>query len=393
MHFSARTPRSLEPNALSRLIEARRRSGARLVDLTESNPTRAGIRYPEDEVLGALSPRGALRYAPNPRGLRLARDAVASYYAGADVDVDPDHIVLTASTSEAYTFLFKLLCEPGDRVAVPVPSYPLFEHLARVECVVPEPYPLVREGRWRIDFDALSAAADDARLRAVVVVSPNNPTGSSLSPADRERLVSLCAERGLAIVCDEVFADFAIPSPARVRTMAGEDRALTFALSGLSKIAALPQLKLGWIVASGPGPALSEAFARLEFIADLFLSVASPVQHALPRLLELAPAVRREIVARTSANRDWLVEELLRDPAWRIVSEPAGWYAVLEGPRVVSEEEMTTALLEREGVLMHPGYFFDFEGDGLYVASLLAPEEDFREGIRRFLTLFAELSG
>lgn len=391
--FSTRTPADLAPNRLSAAIARKRAAGARLIDLTESNPTRAGIEYPSDRILATLATPQGLRYAPDARGLDVARTAVAHYYAARGIAVDPDSVLLTASTSEAYALLFKLLADPGDAVLVPVPSYPLFEHLARVEGVEPIPYPLAFDGRWRIDADAVRERITTG-TRAIVVVSPNNPTGSTLKRDELDALVALAAEHDLAIVCDEVFSDYVTrDDPRRVRSVAETSTVLTFALNGLSKIAGLPQLKLGWIVANGPPSVLDEALERLEFAADLFLSVATPVQHALPALLALAPEVRQRILDRVSTNRAWLEARIGPDSVFRVLQAEGGWYAVVRVPRVVAEEQLVLDLLEHHDVVVHPGYFFDFEQDGMLVLSLLPPADLFREGSARALEYVERLCG
>jgi aspartate/methionine/tyrosine aminotransferase len=383
--FSSRTPSDLRPNRLALALERKRALGAPVIDLTESNPTRAAFDYPADAILGALAAPAGMRYEPDPRGMASARRAVSRYYAARGAWVDPEHVVLTASTSEAYALLFKLLMGPGDHVLIPEPSYPLFDHLARAESVVPSPYPLAYDGAWRVDMPALWDAAGD-RARAIVVVSPNNPTGSCLTERELAGLVVLCAERGLGLICDEVFGDYvAAAVPSRVRTVAGTEGALTFALSGLSKVAALPQLKAGWIAVSGPAPLRDEALARLEFLADLFLSVSTPVQVALPRLLEFAPAVADQVRARISGNRAWLEARLGPDHPVRALPAEGGWYAVLRVPRVLPEEDLVLGLLEDADVLVHPGYFFDFEREGWLVVSLLPPDDAFAEGMARVL--------
>ncbi len=300
--FSSRLQWDSQPNPLSILLAEKRRSGAAILDLTESNPTRAALDYPGGELLAALADPRALQYDPDPRGLLAAREAVAEYYAQRGVDVPASRILLTASTSEAYSYLFKLLADPGDEILVPRPSYPLFDYLAAMESVRVRQYPLRYDGVWHIDFDAL-ASAITPRTRAIVVVNPNNPTGSYLKRAEWERLQSF----GLPILSDEVFSDFAFaPDPARVATLAGSSDALTFSMSGLSKIAGLPQMKLGWIVAGGPDHAA--ALEGLEWIADTFLSVATPVQWALPRILAASAAVQEQIRQRTRANLECLME-------------------------------------------------------------------------------------
>jgi alanine-synthesizing transaminase len=379
--FSRRTPPDLAPTRFAELLSSKRAAGRPLLDLTESNPTRAGFEYPERDVLHALADSSALRYEPIPKGIPAAREAVAAYYRARGVDVSPDRIVLTASTSEAYSLLFKLLGEPGDSVLVPTPSYPLFEHLARAESVLPVPYPLEYDARWHVDFEELVARLDE-RSRAVVVVNPNNPTGSCLRRYELDRLVDLCRERGLALVCDEVFSDFTIGVDSRrVASLAGETRALTFALSGLSKIAGLPQLKLGWIVVGGPVDVVDEAVARLEFLADLYLSVATPVQLALPRLLELAPVMRDRITRRIESNRAYLEAQASGESVCRVLSSDGGWYSVVRIPRILSEEEIVLDLLDRFDLVVHPGYFFDFASEGWLVLSLITKPETFERGV------------
>lgn len=381
--FSQRVPATLVSNRLTALLESRLRSGDGVIDLTESNPTRAGFGYDSQKILKALANSRSLLYEPDPRGLEVARRAVSGYYQRRGVELLLERIFLTASTSEAYAFLFKLLCDPGDQVLVPAPSYPLFEHLVTVEAATACTYRLYYDGDWHIDFDSLLSALRD-NTRAVVLVSPNNPTGSCLKRRELERLSRLCLERGLAIICDEVFADYCYrEDPDRVATVAGNSGALTFALSGLSKIAGLPQLKLSWIVASGPDGLLEQALARLEFISDLFLSVAAPVQHALETLLAEASGLQRQLLARICSNRQRLTEAL-RGTAASLLRSEAGWYAIIRVPNIGSEEEMALELLE-QGVLVHPGYFFDFEMDGLLVVSLIVEPERFQKALERIL--------
>jgi alanine-synthesizing transaminase len=358
--FSSRLDWSLEPNKLSALLKTKHH----VLDLTESNPTRAGFEYPAEEILAALSDARALRYEPDPRGLLSAREAVAEYYG----DVPASRILLTASTSEAYAYLFKLLCDPGDEILSPRPSYPLFEFLAGLESVRMVQYPLRYDGAWHIDFDFL-ARAITPRTRAIVVVNPNNPTGSFLKREEWSRLEQF----GIPILSDEVFSDYAFspaprpPSPSVLR----------FSMSGLSKIAALPQMKLGWIVAAGPGH--EAALARLELIADTYLSVATPVQIALPSLLAASVAVREQIITRTRANL-----ALLKSVAQPLHLE-GGWYAILQVPRTRSEEDWALDLLARRDVLVQPGFFYDFESEAFLVLSLLPPPEIFAEALHRLV--------
>jgi aspartate/methionine/tyrosine aminotransferase len=382
--FSSRLNWSLRPNRLSALLEERRKSGAQVLDLTESNPTRAGLIYPEAEILAALSDASALRYHPSPRGLDTARDAVAAYYRDRGTQIPVENVLLTASTSEAYAYLFKLLANPGDEILAPRPSYPLFEFLAGLESVHIRQYPLRYDGIWHVDFDALEQAITP-RTRGIVVVNPNNPTGSFLKRAELDRLDSLAADRGLAILSDEVFRDYAFGENAeRVSTLAGNRRALTFSMSGLSKIAGLPQMKLGWIVSCGQGS--EEALDALELIADTYLSVSTPVQVALPRLLALSSAVMQQIRERTASNLRRL-RGLTQDSPATLLKTEGGWYAVLQVPRTRSEEEWALTLLDECGVLVQPGFFFDFEAEAFLVVSLLPEPAAFTEGVSRLRSI------
>ena len=383
--FSSRFHWDFRPNRITQAIEARRRAGALLLDLTQSNPTRAGLLYPPD-ILRAFEDEGALVYHPAPAGARPAREAVSAYYSVRGSDVPPERILLTASTSEAYAYLFKLLCNPGDQVLVPRPSYPLFEFLANMESVEVAQYPLAYHGGWGIDVDAV-AAAITGRTRAVVLVNPNNPTGSYVKRAELAGLVRLCAERGLALISDEVFADFSLSSdPDRVRTLAEVEDCLAFSMSGLSKIAGLPQMKLGWIVASGPADLRREAMERLEWIADTYLSVSTPVQCAAARLLAAGETVQRQIRERCARNLVF-ARETLAGTAANLLAVEGGWYITLQVPRIRSEEEWTLELIERESVLVQPGYFYDFESEAFLIVSLLTEDAVFRQGLERLRRL------
>ena len=378
--FSSRLNWSQRPNRLSALLAEKRRSGTHVLDLTESNPTRAGLAYPEAEILAALADANALRYEPSPRGLETARESVAAYYRDRGTNIPAENILLTASTSEAYAYLFKLLGNPGDEILAPRPSYPLFEFLADLESVRIRQYPLRYDGVWHTDFDALQQAITP-RTRAIVVVNPNNPTGSFLKRAELDVLDRLAADHGLAILSDEVFRDYAFREDAgRAATLAGDRRALTFSMSGLSKIAGLPQMKLGWIVATGPRS--EEALGALELIADTYLSVSTPVQVALPRLLELSGVITEQIRQRTASNLARLRESMNGSAATLLRTE-GGWYAVLQVPRTRSEEDWTLKLLGESDVLVQPGFFFDFESEAYLVLSLLPNPATFAEGLSR----------
>jgi aspartate/methionine/tyrosine aminotransferase len=375
--FSRRTPASLAPGGLSRAAAGRRRAGLPLADLTLSNPTRADLEYPAAEILAALGDPRALAYEPSPGGLAAAREAIAAHHGrGAAAD----RIFLASSTSEAYGWVFKLLCEPGDEVLVPRPSYPLFDCLAALDAVRAVQYPLAELFGWAIDFDALDRRATP-RTRAVAAVNPNNPTGHYVTRGDLARLDSWAARRGAALIVDEVFHDYAIEAgPDRASALDAAGEALTFTLSGLSKIAGLPQMKLGWLHAAGPPALVREACERLEWIADAYLPVSAPVQYAAPRWLELAPAIQRAILGRARENLALWRTCLPPESGARARPPGGGWNVVVEVPRTRGEEEWVLALLE-EGVLIQPGYFYDFEREGLLVASLLPPPAVTRLGI------------
>lgn len=380
--FSSRLNWSLPQNRLSALLAEKCRAGGLILDLTESNPTRAGFDYPQGEILASLSDPVAMRYDPTPCGLLTAREAVAGYYLQRGLAIQPERVLLTASTSEAYAYLFKLLANPGDEILAPRPSYPLFEFLAGLESVAIRQYPLRYDGVWHIDFDALERSIT-ARTRAIVVVNPNNPTGSFLKLAELQSLEALAVKHRLAILSDEVFRDYALgDDPQRVSTLAGESEAMTFSMSGLSKIGGLPQMKAGWIVCSGPESVVAQQ--ALELIADTYLSVSAPVQVALPRLLELSSSVLDQIRQRTAANFAHL-RDAVRNSAASVLRVEGGWYAVLQVPRTRSEEEWVLRLLGESDVLVQPGFFYDFESEAFLVLSLLTEPATFREGLVRLL--------
>ncbi len=381
--FSSRLPHDLAPNRLTEAELALRRRGLALSDLTETNPTRVGLPYPTG-LLEALADPGSLVYAPHPLGSLDAREEVAAEYRGAGLDVDPAHIVLTASTSEAYSLLFKLLCDPGDEVLVPVPSYPLFEHLTRLDAVVTRPYPLDSHGAWSVDLAGVDAALG-TRTRAVVVVSPNNPTGSVLGRADLAALAEVCRDRQLVLIGDEVFADYPLDSRPDAARVAAQRDALTFSLGGLSKSAGLPQLKLGWMAVTGPEDLVRAAMTRLEIIADAYLSVSTPVQRAAGALMQAGRGVRRHILARVRENLGVLHSAAARYPACSVPRVEAGWSAVIRVPATRSEDRLVLDLLEQDHVLVHPGYFFDFPHDAFVIVSLLPHPDEFRRGVERLL--------
>jgi alanine-synthesizing transaminase len=402
--FASRVPERLEPNRISQAVARRRAAGAPLLDLTESNPTRAGFVYPPDLLVGLAHPRG-LSYDPTPFGLWEARCAVAAELGRRGLLVDAARIVLTASTSEAYSILFKLLCDPGDVVLVPQPSYPLFDQLARLDAVATAPFPLEYDGTWRVDVAEL-ARTIPARARAVIVVNPNNPTGSFLSPGELAEIAALCRRHGLVLIGDEVFADYVFADVLQEEAAAGGEwfgagadrwaaarppsvldqrEVLTVALGGLSKAVGLPQLKLAWMALGGPVPLVEAALARLDYICDAYLSVATPIQLALGRLLGEGAAVRQQIARRVAANYARLGRLVADQPACRRLVAHGGWYGIVEVPALRSEEALVLDLIERDGVVVHPGYFFDFPREGYLVVSLLPDPAVFEEGVRRLL--------
>jgi alanine-synthesizing transaminase len=372
--FSRRLPWTTESNSLSRLLDQKHAAGGPILDLTESNPTRIGIEYPREAILAALADPRILQYQPSPQGMLEAREAVSAYYAG---DIPPEQILLTASTSEAYAYLFKLLCDPQAEILVPRPSYPLFSYLAALESVKPVPYRLEYDHGWFIDLPHLRSRITP-RTRAIVVVNPNNPTGSFIKRAEHQELTEICLKHEIALISDEVFMDYTLRTDAeRVSCLAVNAAVLTFSLSGLSKVAGLPQMKLGWIAANGPGH--KEALQRLELISDTYLSVSAPVQYGAAQLLALRKNIQSQISARTLTNLVALSN--------RALDVEGGWYATLRVPRTRTEEETALHLLSKHNVLVQPGYFFDFESEAFLVISLLTPEAEFRRGISRIMAL------
>lgn len=382
MTFSARLPDRLQPNAVSVAVETLRASGTPLVDLTESNPTRVGLPYPAG-LLASLSGPRALLYEPAPLGLWSAREAVAADAWRRGARIDPADVVLTASTSESYVWLFKLLCDPGDCVLVPRPSYPLFEHLTRLEVVQAVPYDLEYHGRWTIDFARIEDAP--AATRAVLVVSPNNPTGSFVSTAELDRLAALCARRGWALIADEVFSDYNLDEGHAVTDLTTRVDVRSFSLGGASKSLGLPQVKLGWMTIGGDRRTREEVRSRLELIADTFLSVSTPVQVAAPSLLQEAAVVRSAIRTRIRRNMAEARRIVAAHPSCELLHTEGGWSAVIRVPAVRSEEDLVLGLLHRERILVHPGYFFDFRDEAYSVVSLLPEEDVFASALNRVL--------
>jgi len=380
--FSRRTEWNLAHNRLTIAHQEAISSGSKIIDLTISNPTRAGIEYDESAILSALANPKALDYDPQPKGLRSAREAVVRYYASI---VDPESLILTTSTSEGYSYVFRLLCNPGDEILVPKPSYPLFDFLADLQDVKLVPYSLIYDHGWQIDFHSLEAGLTK-NSRAIVLVHPNNPTGSYISGQERKRLNELCHQHQLALIVDEVFLDYAHDGEHKPTFAANED-ALTFTLSGISKISALPQMKMAWIAVSGPQADVAAAMQRLEIIADTFLSLNAPVQLAASVLLDQRKMIQPQLLSRVRVNLSELDRQLARQKSCSRLEVQGGWYAVLRIPVTRSDEDFAVELLRRSGVLVHPGHFYDFPSDGYLVLSLITCEEEFRQGISPLLDL------
>ncbi len=389
LHFSNRLNWRTEKNRISELIEQKRHDGVAFVDLTESNPTRVGLTYPEQLILDGVSENGCFTYTPDARGNIGVREAIANYYHDHGADILTDQIIVTASTSEAYTHLFRLLANPGDNVLVPQPSYPLFEYLAGLESIGTQSYPLDYDDRWRIDRRLVTDGIT-AETKAILAVNPNNPTGSYLSDDDYEGLVDICSERGLALIIDEVFLDYPMTAQSdSVQTRCGEERIVSFVLSGASKIAALPQLKVSWIVVNGPESERRRISECLEVINDLFLSASGPSQSAARVAIATRNLVQKQIVDRCKLNLG-VIQDCLRSTEAEVFPVEGGWYSVLSVPAIRSDEEWVMDLLEKKNVLIHPGYFFDFPDETKLVLSLLLRPDLLEQGMSCLRALIEE---
>jgi alanine-synthesizing transaminase len=386
--FSKRTAWNLEPGKLSVALAARRASGKPIIDLTQSNPTECGFEYDGKLILEALRDPASLRYEPLAPGLTTARSAVAEYYRSRNVPIEADDIFLTTSTSEAYSFVLRMLCNAGDELLIAQPGYPLLNFLAEICDVTLVRYPLIYDHGWQIDWHSLERAIT-ARTRAVAVVHPNNPTGHFCKSAEMARLSEICAERELAIIADEVFLDFAIAGD-QARSFASNTSALTFTMSGLSKIAGLPQMKVAWLAISGPLDLKRQAIARLEVVADTYLSMNAPVQLAVPALLGQRHHFQRQCLQRVRDNLAQLDNLLARKKLCTRLEMEGGWYAVLKVPVTGSDEDLAVELITNHGVYVHPGHFYDFPSDGYLVVSLITAEAEFSAGIAALLELFRQ---
>ena len=409
--FSERTNWTLAQNCFTEAVEQVRSSGQKILDLTVSNPTRAGLQYDSAAILRSLGSPKAMDYDPQAKGLPEAREAVAEYYRAEHgiAGLDRERIVLTTSTSEGYSYVFRLLCNARDALLVPKPSYPLFEFLADLQDVKLVPYPLLYDHGWQIDFPSLEKAITP-QTRGVVLVHPNNPTGSFVQTAEADQLNTFCRERGLALIVDEVFLDYRLDAAApfahvgtaalgrpvehssttaaagtNARSFAGNQEVLTFTLSGLSKISALPQMKVSWVVTSGPAAEVEAAMARLEVIADTYLSMNAPIQWAVPVLMEERKNIQRQLLERGERNLAELDRQLAGQKSCQRLSLAGGWYAVLRVPVTRSDEELAIELVREKSVMVHPGHFYDFPSDGYLVLSLITNQQEFRDGISRVL--------
>lgn len=384
--FADRTKWNLESNRLSAALVKHRAEGKRVIDLTISNPTECGFEYDCTAILDALKNISALRYEPDARGLEMARRAVSGYYAERDDEIAPNDMFLTTGTSEGYSFVFRLLCNPGDEVLVPTPSYPLLDFLAEIQDVKLVRYPLVYDHGWQIDFHALEGAIT-SRTRALVVIHPNNPTGHFTKRAEIVRLNEMCVRREIALIADEVFLDFALGQERPV-SFAANAAALTFTMSGLSKISGLPQMKLAWLIVNGPANLKTQAIARLEVIADTYLSMNAPVQLAAPVLMDQRREFQRQLMGRVWKNLSELDRQLAAQKTCARMEIEGGWYAVLRVPATRSDEDLAIELLNARGVFVHPGHFYDFASDGHLVVSLIAAAQEFAEGMNLLLRAF-----
>jgi alanine-synthesizing transaminase len=386
--FSDRTAWNLEPNPLSKALANRLSSRKAVVDLTESNPTKCGFHFEAERILGALSHPAGLKYEPVPQGLLPARNAVVEYYRSRNCTVNVDDIFLTTSTSEAYSFLFRTLCNPGDEVLIPRPGYPLFNFLAEIQDVGTVPYPLIYDYGWQIDFQALQRAITP-RTRAVIVVNPNNPTGHFCKPDDMRRLNEICLQDNLALIADEVFLDFSLGNDI-ASSFASNNKTLTFTMSGLSKISGLPQMKVAWLIVTGPETLKQKAVARLEMIADTYLSMNTPMQLALPVLLDLRHNFQQQCMERARNNLTQLDKLLASQKLCTRLNLEGGWYAIVKVPATGADDELALELLNTHGVYVHPGHFYDFPAEGYLVVSLITPELQFATGIEALVALIDE---
>ena len=391
MNFASRTNWKLTPNQLTLKLKQAIKRGFSLINLTESNPTCCQFQYLKKALLAPLNDSKNLCYRPSPKGLAEARAAVSAYYRKKGISVHPEQIILTASTSEAYSLIFRLITNPGDRVLVPQPSYPLFSFLSDLNDITADHYPIRYDAKWQIDRSSLTQQCEP-KTKAIILVHPNNPTGSFVKKGEFEKIIETAQKRSIAIISDEVFSDFAFSEDAtKLKSCAECNDALTFTLGGISKSLGLPQMKLAWMIANGPKKVVREALARLEVISDTYLSTSTPIQNALGQWFKVKESIQKEILARLNKNLAFLRGET-KLSAVDLLHAEGGWYAVLRLPRIKSEEEWVLEFLEKDRVMVHPGYFFDFENEAYIILSLLPPPEIFGEGVVRILNRVSKLS-
>ncbi len=382
-YFSDRTNWNLNINDLAQLIHEQKIKGLPILDLTESNPTKCGFEYPTELITKAITQSDNFIYEPSPKGQLHAREAIVSYYLLQGITLDTEQIFLTSSTSEAYSFIFRLLCNPGDSVAIPSPSYPLFGFLGDLNDIELQPYELRVDQNWEIDFPSLEQLIS-TRTKAILLVNPNNPTGSYIQQEEMGKLTKLSQEKELALISDEVFFDYSFSSIQKT-SLASNDQTLSFSLNGLSKILGLPQMKLGWIIINGPDRLKKEAIERLEVIADTYLSVNTPIQNALPQILPLRNQIQEQIKNRVQTNFEFLKALLSTHSQTEILNIDGGWYTILKIEGIEDEDAWTLQLLKEKGVLIHPGHFYNFSQSGYFVISLLTPAHTFQEGLKKVL--------
>ncbi len=379
--FSRRLEFDLRPNELAALLSRKNKEGIDVIDMTLSNPTRAGFNYPFDQISDAFAAASYAVYSPQPRGTPEARDAVCKYYETRGQKVSPEDVIITASTSEAYSFLFRLLADPGERIVVPGPGYPLFDYLLHLDGLHPVSCRMRYNFGWWYDFNP---AVFDESVKAVIIVSPSNPAGNYIHLDEWAEIVGLCARKGIALICDEVFHEFSHAGAEPGADLVEETEALSFVLNGFSKTAGLPQVKMSWIVVRGPEQLKQTALQKLEFISDTFLSPSTAVQGAAGAIFRLAPAIRSQIQLRTSSNLAYL-EKTVRDSPVDCLRTEGGWAAIIRLPGIMGCEEWSVHLLDKYHILTHPGSFYGLEGGSFLVLSLLSEKESFQEGVFRIM--------
>lgn len=384
MMFSDRIEYPFKTNELTKLIESIGKK--KLLNLSESNPTKTNLVY-DNDILSCFLKKENLKYEPDPKGIKNARNIVVDYYKEKDLSLSPEEIILTSGTSEAYSFIFKILCNPFDNILIPQPGYPLFEYLASLEMVKTKPYKLeyTHNIGWKIDFDFLASQIDE-KTKAIVLINPNNPTGSYISDEEKREIINIAKKHNLALISDEVFFDYNIDDKI-YNSFAGNKECLTFVLSGISKILALPQMKLSWIIISGEERIKQEAIERLELVSDTFLSVSIPIQNSLKEFFKYGEKLKSIIINRIKENY-LILKEYFKDSPVRVLDTSGGWSTILELPRIISEEEWVNRLISEENCLVYPGYFFDFEREAFCSLSLIIEKNLLIKGLEKIMRIF-----